>query len=187
VSLGSPQRSPRHTYKVNSRKVVFKKGPIQLVDCKVSLSTGQVLSRQILEHPGCVVIIPKIAKDRFLLARQFRLAAKGWIWEWPAGGIEKGEAKRAAAQRELMEEVGFRSKRLSKLLEFMPTPGTSEETMYVYLAEDLVPKSLEGDEDEDIEVGKFSEREIEKMIQTGKILDGKTILGFRVYQHARKK
>lgn len=168
----------KRTFKVKTRKVVFSKGPIHLVDCEVRMPDGRILSRQILEHPGAVVIIPRVGKSKFLLIRQFRFAARDWLWEWPAGGIEPGENLTAAARRELSEETGFKPRRLKKILEFYPTPGISAEVMHVFLAEDLFPCEAECDEDEEIEVREFSLAQIGAMIKQRKIRDAKTILGF---------
>ena len=109
-------------FHVKKRKVIFSKGPIHLVDCEVAMPSGRMLSRQILEHPGCVVVIPRIKKDRYILIRQFRFEARDWLWEFPAGGIEKGESLTQAARRELIEEIGYRPKRLKKLLQFFSFP-----------------------------------------------------------------
>ena len=168
----------KNKWVVKKRKVIFSKGPIHLVDCDVHLPDGLKLSRQIIEHPGAVVIIPKIAPDRYLLIRQFRFAARDWLWEWPAGGIEKGEAIRSTAQRELAEEAGYFPRKLKRLFSFYPTPGISSEVMHLFLAQDLVPKKEEGDEDERIEVREFTLDQIGRMIQQGRICDGKTMLGY---------
>jgi len=165
-------------FKVKTRKVIFSKGPVHLVDCDVLMPSGRVLSRQILEHPGAVVIIPRLEPDRYLLIRQFRFAARGWIWEFPAGGVEPGEPLRQTAIRELIEEVGWRPRRLRKLAYFYPTPGISEEIMHLYLAENLAPASGSGDEDEEIEIHQFSLKQMGQMIARRRIIDGKTILGF---------
>lgn len=165
-------------FSVRERHVIFSKGPIHLVDCRVRMPSGRILSRQILEHPGSVVIIPRFDKNRYLLVRQFRFAAREWIWEFPAGGLEKGETGRQAAKRELTEETGYSPRRVRKLVHFFPTPGISGEVMYLYLAEKLEPAFKEKDEDEEIEIKVLSSKKIEKMIRSGTIKDAKTILGF---------
>ncbi len=167
----------KRSFKVKKRKVIFSKGPIHLVDCEVRMPAGKILSRQILEHNGAVVILPKAGPDRYILIRQFRFAAKDWLWEFPAGGIELGEPLKKAAARELAEETGFRPLRLTKLFSFYPTPGISGEIMYLYLAEKLVPDLRTGDEDEEIEKHEFSLSQMLRMVKRGKIRDAKTILG----------
>ena len=170
-------------YRVKTRRVIFSKGPIHLVDCEVEMPSGRTLSRQILEHPGAVVILPRTRRGRFLLVRQFRFAARDWLWEFPAGGIEPGESLKAAAQRELREECGFRPRRLKKLVRFYPTPGISGEIMVLFLAEGLVADPAAGDEDEVIEQKEFTLAQIGRMIRTGRIIDAKTILGYFYLKH----
>ena len=176
-------------FKVKKRRLIFSKGPIHLVDCEVRMPSGKILSRQILEHGGAVVIIPKTGSDRYILIRQFRFAANDWLWEFPAGGIEPGETLRKTAARELAEETGLRPRRLRKLFRFYPTPGVSGEIMYLYEAGDLVPDSRPGDEDEEIEKHEFTLRQMAQMIRQGKICDGKTILGifYLMLQKRNKK
>lgn len=169
---------PEHSYQVQSRKIVFSKGPIHLVDCLVSVDGQKPLSRQIIEHPGAVVILPKAGRDKYILIRQFRFAAKDWLWEFPAGGIEKGETRKAAAKRELMEEIGLKPGKLTQLISFYPTPGVSGEVMHLFLAEKLTPGFAEKDADEDIEQRVFTLSQIGRMIHRGQIKDGKTILGY---------
>jgi ADP-ribose pyrophosphatase len=168
----------KRKFKLKKRRVVFSKGPIHLVDCDVLMPSGKVLSRQILEHPGAVVIIPEVKPGRYLLIRQFRFAAQDWLWEWPAGGIEAGESLKGAASRECCEEIGQKPSKLRQIVKFYPTPGISGEIMYLFLAQGLKPSAAPCDEDEEIEVREFSLRQIEAMIRRGKICDAKTILGF---------
>ena len=92
-------------YRVFNKKVIFAKGPIRLVDCKVRTPHGKVLSRQVLEHPGCVVIIPRTDAGKYILVRQYRFPLEKYLWEFPAGGREEGETLSHAAARELMEEM----------------------------------------------------------------------------------
>ncbi|MBU9889280.1 MAG: NUDIX hydrolase [Candidatus Omnitrophica bacterium] len=168
----------RRTYRVSKKKVIFSKGPIRLVDCKVRTPQGKVLSRQILTHPGCVVIIPRTASGKYVLVRQYRFPLGKYLWEFPAGGREPGESFPAAACRELTEEIGMRPRCLRKLTAFFPTPGVSGEEMHMFLASDLRPATAPKDEDEDFELGEFSLSEIEGMIRKRKVRDGKTIVGF---------
>ncbi len=149
----------------------------RLVECHLKVGK-QRLIRQSIEHPGCVVVIPQLGRDRFLMVKQYRYAARGWIWEFPAGGIETHETMRQAANRELMEEAGYASRNLKKLISFFPTPGISEEKMHLYLAKNLRPAFAPKDDDEDFEIREFSLKEIGKMIETGKIEDAKTIIGY---------
>lgn len=165
-------------YRIFEKKVIFSKGPICLVDCKVRTPEGKILSRQVLEHPGCVVIIPRTDSRKYILVRQYRFPLGRYLWEFPAGGREPGETFSHAAKRELMEEIGLKPGRLKKLLEFYPTPGVSGENMHVFLASCLKPASAPKDEDEDFELGTFSLREIGRMIRLKKIVDGKTLIGF---------
>ncbi|MBU3758708.1 MAG: NUDIX hydrolase [Candidatus Omnitrophica bacterium] len=174
------------SYQVKKRKVVYSKGPIHLVDCEVKLSSGRVLSRQIIEHPGSVVIIPKFGAEQFGLIRQFRFAARTDLWEFPAGGIEPSENLRQAAARELSEEIGYHPRKLTRLMSFYPSPGISSEVMHLFLGENLTPRKGEPDDDEEIELQVFSAPEIFKMIQRKKIVDAKTLLGMHFLKSTGK-
>ena len=165
-------------YRVFQKKVIFSKGPIRLVDCRVSTPSGKVLSRQVLEHPGCVVIMPQTSGKKYVLVKQYRFPLERDLWEFPAGGKEPGESFPQAAKRELMEEIGMKPGRLTKCLAFYPTPGVSGEKMHVFLATNLSPATATKDEDEDFKVKAFSLGEIGRMIESGKICDGKTLIGF---------
>ena len=165
-------------YRVFEKKVIFSKGPIRLVDCKVRTPQGKVLSRQVLEHPGCVVIIPRTDEGKYVLVRQYRFPLEKHLWEFPAGGREPSETFPHAAKRELMEEIGMMPGKLKKLLDFYPTPGVSGEKMHVFLASALTPAVAQKDEDEDFELGVFSLSQIGAMIRSGRIVDGKTLIGY---------
>jgi len=180
------QRSrSRKKFKILSRRVVFSKGPIHLVDCRVAMPGGRVLSRQIMEHPGSVVILPRVRPDAYLLVRQFRFAARDWLWELPAGGVELGESLQHAARREMIEETGFRPRHLKKLISFYSSPGVSGEKMHLFLAWNFSPAFARGDDDEEIEIREFSRRQIERMIRNQTIVDAKTITGFFYLQANR--
>ena len=168
----------KKAYSVLKKKLIFSKGPIRLVDCKVRTPEGKLLSRQILEHPGCVVILPRTTDGKYVLVRQYRFPLEKHLWEFPAGGCEPGESFPCAAKRELMEEIGMKPGRLEKLMAFYPTPGVSGEKMHVFLASKLTPAFAQKDEDEDFQLGFFSLAEIGRRIRRGTIVDGKTSIGY---------
>ena len=171
-------KSNHDLIKVLSREIVFEKGPLKVADCKLQIGEGAVISRQILEHPGSVVIVPKIDAEHYYLIRQHRYAVNDYLWEVPAGGVEKGESLEDAARRELAEEIGFRPDKIKKITSIFPSPGVSGEEMHLFLGEDLIFQPLEGDEDEAIEVQSFSADEIMMKIERGEIKDAKTIVAF---------
>jgi len=174
-------------YHVFKKRVIFSKGPIRLIDCKVRTPQDKVLSRQVLEHPGCVVIIPRTDAGKYVLVWQYRFPLEKYLWEFPAGGREAGESFPQAAKRELMEEIGMRPGKLKKLLAFYPTPGVSGEKMHVFLAWGLEPAVAQKDEDEDFELGTFSLSEIGRMIRRNEIVDGKTLIGFFYLKKPKKQ
>ena len=148
-----------------------------LVECQIQVGNKQIMRRS-FEHPGCVVIIPQLRNGRYLMVKQYRYAARAWIWEFPAGGIERGESALVAAQRELAEEAGFAAQKIKKLISFFPTPGISEEKMHLFLASNLRPQYAEKEEDEEFELKEFNLRQIGKMIMSGEIEDAKTIIAY---------
>ena len=156
---------------------------IRLDLLQILTSSGKRVERELITHPGAVVIIPKRPDGRLVLVRQLRVATGQWIWEFPAGTLEKGESPLHCAQRELQEETGWKAGRLRQVLEFFPTPGISTEKMFLFMADRLQPVDSPGqDEDEELEVADFSVAQVEQMIRKGVILDGKTLLGFLFFQ-----
>jgi ADP-ribose pyrophosphatase len=138
---------------------------------------GVETTREIIYHPGSVVVIPHLPGGKLILVRQFRYAAQDSLWELVAGGLEKGERPIQGARRELIEEAGFRARRLKTVLDFYPSPGILSEKMHLVEAWDLTPAKGVPDEDERIEVGIFTLDEVARMIENRKIHDGKTLVG----------
>jgi ADP-ribose pyrophosphatase len=101
------------------------------------------------------------------------------LLELPAGKIDPGETPESTAHRELAEEVGYTSGRLTKLTEFYTTPGFCDERLFLFLAEELWPCQKEQDEDEEIEICRYSLHVLSDLIRTGAIVDAKTIIGIQ--------
>jgi ADP-ribose pyrophosphatase len=137
--------------------------------------------REVITHPGSVVVLPILPDKRILLIRQYRHATRQYMWELVAGRIDAGEKPKEAAIRELIEETGYRAKKIKIFLDVFPTPGFLEERMYILLAEGLTAGEATPEEDERITSKAFTRKEIEKMIESNAIRDAKTIAGVLYY------
>jgi ADP-ribose pyrophosphatase len=175
------QNTSNPTGKILRSKVMYK-GPIFGVRRDEVLEpTGVRATREVITHPGSVVVMPVLQDGRIILIRQYRHAARQFLWELVAGRIDPGESVRQAAARELIEETGYRTKRLRVFLDLFPTPGFLEERMYILLAEGLTSGKAEPEEDEKIVAKSFARDELEKMIQRGVLRDAKSIAGLLFY------
>ena len=171
--------SSRPAFRVLSRRAGFRGHLVHLDVLKIKTRSGRQYERELIKHPGAVVIIPRLPDGRLVLVHQLRVAVGTEIWEFPAGTLERGESALACARRELEEETGFRARRFRKLLEFFPTPGISNEKMILFLATGLRPSNrLQCDPDEELCSAFLTPRQVERMIHRKKIIDGKTLLGF---------
>ena len=143
--------------------------------------SGVRTTREVITHPGSVVVLPVLPDGRIVLIQQYRYAARQYLWELVAGRIDPGETPKEAAARELIEETGFRAKRLRVFLDVFPTPGFLEERMFILLAEGLTAGEAEPEEDEKIISRAYSRKQLEEMIRGGKLRDAKTIAGILYY------
>jgi ADP-ribose pyrophosphatase len=141
------------------------------------LPDGSVHEKAVITHPGAVAIVPLLPDGRVVLIRQYRLAAEATLYEIPAGTLEPEEDPAACAVRELQEEAGYYPQKLTPLVNFYVAPGSYQEYMHLFLAEDLRPSELEKDADEVIEVTPMTVDNALSLLHTGEIRDAKTIIG----------
>lgn len=143
--------------------------------------TGLRTMREVVTHPGSVVVLPVLPDGRIVMVRQYRHAARQYLWELVAGRMERGENAKTGAQRELIEETGYRARKFTVFLDFFPTPGFLEERMYLLLAKGVSAGAAEPEEDEKITVAAYTRNQLEHMMRTGKLRDAKTIAGLLFY------
>ena len=163
-----------------SSRIAFR-GPVFYVSSdRVREPGGILVRRDIVRHPGSVVILAvddSHSQPHILLARQYRYAAGQPLWELPAGRIDPGEKPLAAAKRELLEETGYSARHWKRALFYYASPGFLDETMAVYMASGLQAGQAQPEEDEIIHIRLFPLPAALRMVMSGRILDGKTIAG----------
>jgi ADP-ribose pyrophosphatase len=147
---------------------------------------GSLRARDVVVHPGSVVIVPLVSPDEVCLIEVERVAVGRTLLELPAGTLDREEPLAAAAARELAEETGYRAGRIESAGEFWMSPGILRERMHLFVAHDLVagPQALEPGERIRPRVVAWSEALA--MCHDGRIEDAKTIAGILVTDARRR-
>lgn len=145
---------------------------------RVALPNGRETTREVVEHPGAVGIVPLLPDGRVVLVRQYRHAVGRALLEIPAGTRDRpGEAAEAAAARELAEETGYRAARLTRLAAFYTAPGFCTEELTLFLATGLTAGAPAAMDDEAITVETVALDAVPALLARGEIADAKTIVG----------
>jgi ADP-ribose pyrophosphatase len=133
---------------------------------------GRRFLRDVVRFGQSVAVVPLLGRE-VILIRQFRAPVGGWVLEIPAGRVEPGESLEEAVTRELIEEVGYRPRRLERLVSLYMSPGYSDEVLHIYLATDLEYVGSNPEPGELIEVVRL---DIEKALEyvLGGVADAKT-------------
>ncbi|HYL67604.1 MAG TPA: NUDIX hydrolase [Candidatus Limnocylindria bacterium] len=171
----------RSRAKVLSSKVLFR-GRVFGVRRDDVIEPGGIRAvRELVTHPGSVVVLPVFPDGRILVIRQFRYVTGRYLWELVAGHKEPDESFAAGARRELQEEAGYSARRLNKMLEIFPSPGLLTERMVIYVARELTQGKPRPEDDEKITARRITLREAELWIRRGKIRDAKSVSGILYY------
>ncbi len=169
-----------------NKKHTLKKGKILLPGpffnlrrYRVGYPNGEEKERIILEHPGAAAAVPLLPGGRILLVRQYRAAAGRETLEIPAGKLDPGETPEESIRRELVEETGFKAGKLTHLRSYYPSMGISDEIIHVFRAEELAPARKPSGDETGLEPVILPLAKAREKIESGEILDSKTIIAIR--------
>jgi len=166
-----------------TKKYKGKNIDITLYETKLN---GTRISQEIVEQGNVVAVLAINDDDEAILVNEFRYPV-GYVLEIPAGNVEKGETPLKCAKRELLEETGYKAKKIEHLIRFFPKLGYNTQIIDCYVATELTKISEPNlDEDELITVKKIKFRKLLNMINNGKIYGSYTICAVMIYA-ARKK
>lgn len=165
-------------------KLAFQGVRFDVRTLKIQGKNNTTIERDVVVHPGAVIILPLIDDNRIVMIRNERFAVGKTLWELPAGTLDTNESPIETAKRELIEETGYQTQSIHPLCSFYTSPGICNEAMYAFAATKLnyVGQALE--ESEKITVEPVTWKQALNMIQEGIIVDGKsisTLLFYHVY------
>ena len=164
-----------------NESVLLHGNRFHVVRIEQSTPHGPGLPREVIRHPGSVVILPLVDDHTVCLIRNFRIAVNQTLIELPAGTLEADEDPQATAQRELIEETGYRAQRMEELHAFYAAPGILDEKMTLFLARGLAPGQPDREVGEEIENLVVPWQQAIEMVLDGEIRDAKSIVGLLYY------
>ncbi|BBP96683.1 ADP-ribose pyrophosphatase [Burkholderia sp. SFA1] len=158
--------------------VTLHEGKFLTLKCDtVELPDGKHATREFVEHPGAVMILPVFDDGRVLLERQFRYPVGRVLLEFPAGKLDPNEDELTCAKRELQEETGYTAREWTFLTRIHPVISYSTEFIDIYLARGLTAGDARLDEGEFLETFIADETQLMDWVKDGSISDVKTIIG----------
>lgn len=172
--------------KVYKKNKVYVGKAVDFCNDTVILPNNKKATREYIDHPGAVAIVPFINKTDIILVKQFRYPINKITYEIPAGKLDKNESLLKCAKRELKEETGYTAKKIEKLISFWPSSAFSNETLHIYKATNLVAGKSNPDDDEFITNCIVSLKQAYEMVKSGKIKDSKTVIAITMLVAERK-
>ncbi|WP_214816515.1 NUDIX hydrolase [Exiguobacterium sp. s131] len=173
--------------KTIEREVIYQGKIFDVEKHVVSLPNGNTSVRELVYHNGAVAVLVIDESDNIVMVEQYRKAFESMSLEIPAGKLEKGEEPMASAERELKEETGYTAESLEKIFSFYGAPGFCSERVDVYVAKGLSAGEMNLDEDEFLNVKRYSFDEAVDLLDRGIITDAKTIMAIQWWQLSRLK
>lgn len=148
----------------------------------VRFPDGSIGELEMIRHPGASAVVPFLSDPRsddpqVLLIRQYRYAADGYLFEIPAGRLDRGEAPRDCAVRELKEETGCTAEQVDYLITFYTTPGFTDEKIHLFMATGLTAGETKHEADEFLDLQPMLLSQALERVEAGEIQDAKTVIG----------
>lgn len=165
-----------------SKETIFQGKILNLEKYHVELPNKNTSTREVVNHPGAVAVLPIDENENIYLVKQYRFPIRKALIEIPAGKFDSpDENPLECGKRELEEEIGKQAKEWVYLGYIYTTPGFSTEKIHLYCARNLIDVGVNPDDDEFVEVLKVSISEMKEMIKNGQITDSKSICAFYKY------
>lgn len=168
---------PRLVESLVKKVPVYKGKSVNFNVDRIRLPNGKEATREYLDHPGAVGVLPFLDKKTVVLVRQYRYPVGEVTLEMPAGKLDKGEKPLACIRRELEEETGYTARWVKPLIDYWPTPAFANELLHLYVATGLKAGKSRPDDDEFIEAVVMPFRDALGLVRSGKIRDSKTVIG----------
>ncbi|OGS40875.1 MAG: hypothetical protein A2506_01560 [Elusimicrobia bacterium RIFOXYD12_FULL_66_9] len=159
------------------KRTVYRGKSIDLRVDVVRLPNGKLATREFMDHPGAVGIVPFLDRDTVVMVRQYRHPVGEVTLELPAGKLDPGESVLTCLRRELKEETGYTARKIAPLLNYWPTPAFANEVLHLYIAEGLRAGRMSTDEDEFLRCVTVPFKKALEMVRRGQIQDSKTVVG----------
>ena len=156
---------------------VYRGHFLELRRDRVALPDGREATREYVVHPGAVMVVAMLPDGRLVMERQYRYPVRQTMIEFPAGKLDAGEGGLACAQRELLEETGYRARRWAKAGVMHPVIGYATEVIEVWFADELSLGDRQLDEGEFLDVFTATQQELEDWMRDGLLTDAKTVVG----------
>ncbi|MBI2020412.1 ADP compounds hydrolase NudE [Candidatus Daviesbacteria bacterium] len=154
---------------------LFKTKLFIIKDIDLQLENGQKVTYQIMEKSDTALIVPINSKGDLILVKEYFYAIDEYQYGLPKGRIEDNSDDLKTANKELQEEIGYRAGKLDKLGVLTMSPGYLTQRTHVFLARDLVPSKLDGDEPEELEIIEYPFKDFEKLIEDRKLTEARMI------------
>jgi ADP-ribose pyrophosphatase len=167
-----------------SSKVVYRGRHIAVREDEVK-EDSNIHHYEIVEHPGAVAILALYKDSKFIFERQYRYSTQEYLYEIPAGTLEKNEEPEQCARRELLEETGYIADEINELVSIRTSPGYTNEVLHIFYCTTSKKRESRLESDEEIEVMLLGKDDIARMVREKRIVDSKTLSALFVAEKLR--